>query len=68
MTLEKRHFLNCRTASCPYFAVQLGSAEILVVLLPAAILQDLLAFFTRTLEDAEGFGIDAPFDLPAINR
>lgn len=47
---------------------QLGSAEILGVPLPKPILQELVAFFTRTSENPRGFDLDAPFNLPAKVR
>lgn len=47
---------------------QLGSAEILGVPLPKPILQELVAFFSRTSKNPKGFDIDAPFGLPAKIR
>jgi hypothetical protein len=47
---------------------QLGSAEILGVPLPRPIVQELVAFFSRTPENPNGFDMDAPFNLPAKIR
>lgn len=47
---------------------QLGSADILGVPLPKPILQELVAFFSRTPENPKGFDIDTPFNLPAKIR
>ena len=47
---------------------QLISAEILGVPLPGPIVQELVAFFSRTPENPNGFDMDAPFNLPAKIR
>jgi hypothetical protein len=47
---------------------QLESAEILGLPLPKSFLQELVAFFSRTPENPNGFDIDAPFNLPAKIR
>ena len=47
---------------------QLISAEILGVPLPRPIVQELVAFFSRTPENPNGFDMDAPFNLPAKIR
>jgi hypothetical protein len=47
---------------------KLGSAEILGVLLPKPILQELVSFFSRSPENPRGFDLDSPFDLPAKIR
>ena len=47
---------------------QLISAEILGVSLPRPIIQELVAFFSRTPENPNGFDMDAPFNLPAKIR
>ncbi len=47
---------------------QLESAEILGFPLPKPILQELVAFFSRTPEHPNGFDMDAPFNLPAKIR
>ena len=47
---------------------QLISAEILGVPLPGPIVQELVAFFSRTPEYPNGFDMDAPFNLPAKIR
>ena len=47
---------------------QLVSAEILGVPLPKPILQELVAYFSRTPENPNGINMDAPFNLPAKIR
>lgn len=46
----------------------LGSAEIFGIRLPKPIVQELVAFFSRTRDNPNGFDIDAPFDLPVKIR
>ena len=47
---------------------QLGSAEMYGVPLPKPVLQELVAFFSRSPERPQGFDLDSPFDLPAKIR
>jgi hypothetical protein len=47
---------------------QLAAAEILGVPLPKPLVQELVAYFSRTPEKPAGFDIDAPFGLPAKIR
>jgi len=46
----------------------LASAEIYGVPLPKPILQELLAYFSRTEKNPQGFDMDKPFNLPANIR
>jgi hypothetical protein len=46
----------------------LEAAEILRLPLPKPLLQELVSFFSRSLERPNGIDIDAPFDLPAKIR
>lgn len=46
----------------------LRSADIGGVPLPKPVLQELIAFFSRTPQNPKGFDIDAPFDLPSKIR
>jgi hypothetical protein len=47
---------------------QLASAEIHGVPLPKSIVQELVSFFSRSVERPRGINIDAPFALPAKIR
>ncbi|HWP23293.1 MAG TPA: hypothetical protein VNM15_03775 [Candidatus Binatia bacterium] len=47
---------------------QLISAEIFGVQLPRPLVRELVAFFSRTAQKANGFDMDEPFDLPAKIR
>jgi hypothetical protein len=44
---------------------QLQSAEISGVTVPKSVLQELLAYYSKSPENPEGIDMDAPFDLPA---
>jgi hypothetical protein len=47
---------------------QLESAELNGIPLPKPLVQELVAFFTRTNETPKGVDLEAPFDLPARIR
>ena len=44
---------------------QLQSAEISGVTVPKSVLQELLAYYSKSPENPEGINMDAPFELPA---
>lgn len=43
----------------------LESAEVSGVAVPKFVLQEIVSYYTRTPEQPEGVGLDAPFELPA---
>ncbi len=47
---------------------QLESADISGVTVPKSVLQELLSYYSRTPENANGIDMDAPFELPAKIR
>ena len=44
---------------------ELESAELSGVTIPKTLLQELLTFYSKTPEDADGINMDDPFQLPA---
>jgi hypothetical protein len=47
---------------------QLEGAELSGVTIPKTLLQELLSYYSRTPEDADGINMDDPFELPAQIR
>jgi hypothetical protein len=47
---------------------QLESAEVSGISIPKSLLQELLAYYSRTPEDPDGIAMDDPFELPASIR
>ena len=48
--------------------LQLESAEVSGITVPAAVLQEIVSYYTRTPQAPAGVSLDAPFQLPAAIR